>query len=107
MALINCSECGKSISDRANACPHCGNPMLASASAAAPTPVSVTEASTVTTQATGKGPKIAQLVGFLFITAGVVSCVAGPEYLHSASGLLLLGVAIWFAGRFAAWWGHG
>lgn len=27
MALINCSECGKEISDKASSCPHCGNPM--------------------------------------------------------------------------------
>ena len=26
MVLIACSECGKSVSDRAVACPHCGNP---------------------------------------------------------------------------------
>ncbi len=27
MALIKCSECGKSISDKAKACPNCGNPV--------------------------------------------------------------------------------
>lgn len=27
MALIKCEECGKEISDRANACPHCGCPI--------------------------------------------------------------------------------
>lgn len=27
MALINCPECGKEISDKAHACPNCGNPM--------------------------------------------------------------------------------
>jgi hypothetical protein len=26
-AIINCSECGKLISDKASACPHCGNPI--------------------------------------------------------------------------------
>lgn len=26
MALVHCSECGKEVSDRASACPHCGNP---------------------------------------------------------------------------------
>lgn len=28
MALIECIECGKKISDRANTCPNCGNPMF-------------------------------------------------------------------------------
>ncbi len=27
MALINCIECGKEISDQAKACPHCGMPL--------------------------------------------------------------------------------
>ena len=27
MALINCSECGKKISDKADKCPNCGNPI--------------------------------------------------------------------------------
>ena len=26
MALINCEECGNSISDKAKVCPHCGYP---------------------------------------------------------------------------------
>ena len=28
MALIKCSECGKEVSSKANACPHCGNPII-------------------------------------------------------------------------------
>lgn len=27
MALINCPECGKEISDKAASCPHCGYPL--------------------------------------------------------------------------------
>ena len=27
MALIKCSECGKEVSDKANACPNCGAPI--------------------------------------------------------------------------------
>lgn len=27
MAMINCSECGESISDKAASCPHCGAPV--------------------------------------------------------------------------------
>ncbi len=32
MALIECPECGKKISEKANACPNCGNPMKRSKS---------------------------------------------------------------------------
>lgn len=28
MALINCPECGKEISDKVKACPHCGYPLV-------------------------------------------------------------------------------
>lgn len=28
MALIKCKECGKEFSDRAEACPQCGNPNI-------------------------------------------------------------------------------
>lgn len=27
MAIVNCSECQKEVSDKAGVCPHCGNPM--------------------------------------------------------------------------------
>ncbi|HTO17488.1 MAG TPA: zinc-ribbon domain-containing protein [Edaphocola sp.] len=27
MAIINCSECGKEVSDKAEKCPNCGNPI--------------------------------------------------------------------------------
>ena len=36
MALIHCSECGREISDKASACPHCGNPMLSAAQKTVP-----------------------------------------------------------------------
>ena len=35
MALISCTECGKQISDKASACPHCGAPVTAPNEAAA------------------------------------------------------------------------
>ena len=39
MALINCEECRKQISDRAAACPHCGCPLDQAAISSAPDPV--------------------------------------------------------------------
>jgi TM2 domain-containing membrane protein YozV len=41
MALINCEECGKQISDQASACPNCGIPLTDSPKSV-PTPVVVT-----------------------------------------------------------------
>ena len=34
MALIECTECGKEVSSRANACPNCGNPIRGQSSSA-------------------------------------------------------------------------
>jgi hypothetical protein len=36
MALVSCSECGHSVSDKANACPHCGAPSPLQGSGALP-----------------------------------------------------------------------
>lgn len=38
MALINCEECGREISDRAATCPHCGCPVTAKAESPPPIP---------------------------------------------------------------------
>ena len=51
MALISCSECGNRISDKANGCPQCGNPVRQ--------PESKPEVTTI--EATGKQWKGAQL----------------------------------------------
>ena len=42
MALIVCPECGKEISDKVKACPHCGYPFQEEADTVAPQPVEVT-----------------------------------------------------------------
>lgn len=38
MALIQCSECGKQVSERAAACPHCGAPLAAATAPSPPQP---------------------------------------------------------------------
>jgi hypothetical protein len=38
MALIACSECGNQVSDKASACPKCGNPIAALTPTPAPAP---------------------------------------------------------------------
>ncbi len=42
MALISCPECGKEISDKVKACPHCGYPLLEESQTEAPQKVEVT-----------------------------------------------------------------
>ncbi|HTH08060.1 MAG TPA: zinc ribbon domain-containing protein [Acidovorax sp.] len=94
MALIACGECGTEISSKAAACPKCGAPPQGKG--------------IVTTQQTSKVFKVMQLVGFILIVAGVVSCVAAPtgETLGS-TWTWLMGLALFFAGRVGAWWRNG
>jgi uncharacterized OB-fold protein len=107
MALIKCSECGKEVSEKAAACPSCGNPISASNSSEVQR-VSIESAPVLTTQSTGKGPKGVQLVGILLMAAGPVSCVLSPTgNIFSVIAFFLLGLCIYFAGSIAAWWRHG
>lgn len=102
MALINCGECGNQVSDKAVACPRCGNPI---ALLSVPAPVTVTDASVITTQSTGKGPKVAQLVGGLMFAFGFVAAFSGA--LETGGSVAGLGLLLYVGGRFTAWWGHG
>ena len=57
MSLIQCPECGDSVSDLAVACPHCGNPV----SAPAPAP-----------------PKSGKYAAIILILVGTVLAVFSP-----------------------------
>lgn len=106
MALIACDECGKQISSNAAACPGCGNPIATAT--AGPEAVVVQDAPIITTQETGKGHKVVQLIGGAIVILGVVSCVAAAQPNPLASTLIsAVGAVIYLAGRFSAWWSHG
>ena len=101
MALVKCGECGSEVSDKATACPKCGNPIAAAAD------IAHTGAPITTTQATAKKFKGQQLLAAAACALGVIFLVAGG---NSASwgGLLLLAGLVWFLlARVLAWWHHG
>jgi len=105
MALIKCGECQNEVSDRAAACPHCGNPM--SAAPAAVTPVETQPGHVVTTEATGKTHKILQAVGTGVFLLGLVSCVVATGFASNAgAALAFLGALVYVAGATGAWWHH-
>lgn len=107
MAIINCDECGRDVSDKAAQCVGCGAPIETNGS----------NRGVQTIQRTSKVYKAQLLIaGFLFL-AGVAMMIATGTvgvYLHGpAAGVTLPpGVAIigliWFVCAWlAAWWNHG
>lgn len=96
MALIQCRECGKQVSDQASACPQCGAPVQG-----------VRVAGTVTTQATGKKSKQHELLGGVAFGAGLLAAVFGGEPVWLWLLLAVAGLIWYFVARFAAWWHHG
>lgn len=71
MALIACAECGKKISDKAVACPHCGAPVAAQKNAQL-TPEAVSPKKKPPT-----APVWLQVIIGLFLAYLIVSCATG------------------------------
>jgi Flp pilus assembly protein TadB len=100
MALIDCPDCEKKISDLAPACPFCGRPMRAEA-----IPSSQPTRQAVMIEATGKKWKARQLVClFIMLSCFVFGLFGAPMmalvvFLAGAAGLVWATVG--------AWWEHG
>lgn len=97
MALIDCPECGRQVSDRAPACPACGYPRQGQAKA----PV---HRAVQTIELTGKRWKALQLVSVMVMLLGLALGIAGHATLLvvlCVPGLIGLVVA-----RVGMWWGH-
>lgn len=106
MALIECTDCGAEVSDKAASCIRCGYPLTpATQHEQSPQPEHAT-----TTQQTGKTFKGAQALGALLVCVGVVSCAAsdGSGAGMGISGLLFLsGAGLMIGGSVGGWWHHG
>lgn len=98
MALIPCPSCENPISTKARACPKCGHPIVADES---PSDLSAP----VTIEQTSKLYKGGQLIGVLMICGGVVACTSSA--FDAAVPLLVIGVVVYTAARFGAWWNNG
>lgn len=89
MALTTCTECHAQISDQAAACPKCGAPRRG----------------VVTTQATAKRYKGAQLLAALVVSVGVVGVIGGGHLWGSLTAFA--GLGLYFVARARSWWAHG
>lgn len=102
MALVQCSECKKEISDRASACPNCGNPI------AADKPHEVPK----TIQFTKKKWKAWKAVAMVLAFGGMFLAFSGYTGGNQALGglgvfLVFIGLIVAIIANIGSWWSTG
>jgi len=105
MAMIECAECGKSVSSRAASCPGCGAPIAADGES-----IGSGVAHLTTTQATSKRLKLQTLISTVMILVGFVMVYAAYDLGHDTfpTGSILMAAGfVWFVvTRIRIWWHH-
>lgn len=92
MALTNCPDCGRQISDQAQACPQCGHPLKSSKN------VYITNAKK------GKGKKIIGVI-LIFLSLTILGSKTGHTSNQGFGGLLLIiGLGFLIYGKIEHWW---
>ncbi len=76
MALIICPECGKEISDKVKACPHCGYPLQEEVDLTAPQPVEITSVKLTSSPEQKRKIRNAVIIAVVVAILGVV-CILG------------------------------
>jgi len=106
MALINCSECKKEVSDKAASCPHCGAPIfIARESKAA-------GALLTTVQETSKKLKAHKVIASLMFWFGIgwvivdTNAIVRPGESIAAPAMTSIGLLWYIVTRFRIWWHH-
>ena len=107
MALINCPECSKEISDSAPSCPSCGVPIASAKETQA------AGAQLTTTQLTSKKLKmhsaisvLAVIIGAVWMMVQVEAMEQGGEASATPTLLLVLGFFWFIVTRIRIWWHH-
>ncbi|MFC3217278.1 zinc-ribbon domain-containing protein [Comamonas sp. JC664] len=78
LALINCNECGKQISDQASSCPHCGAPVAGNP--AAPSVAAPSVAASSLAAETVKNPSTFKYILYgTFVVVVAISCMSGGK----------------------------
>ncbi len=103
MALITCSDCGASVSDRAPACLKCGAPIDARGPGRAPTPV-VTELTSKRLKFQTLLAAVTIVIGFVVIMNSGASGNVGSSVIGTL--MLLVGLVWLVITRIRIWWNH-
>ena len=98
MALIQCPECKKEISDKAVACPFCGNPSPIKQPVVIGMPVEV--------ELTNKKWKKRGLWALLIIFVGIIF-LGSKDFVGFGILLIFIGIITGISARIGAWWTNG
>lgn len=101
MALINCPECAKSVSDKAANCPDCGFPIYQAASSGGN--IASIDPATTIEQTSKKWKKIKIIAGLLILIGIIVSSSDSPAI---GAWILFAGLCSAVYAGFGSWWHH-
>lgn len=98
MALVKCGECQKEISDKAESCPHCGNPINT-------INANSQKVEVVEVERTSKKWKKKSLWGVAFIIIGAM--MLGSDLKAFGILLIILGFGKLIISSIGSWWTNG
>lgn len=103
MALINCPECDKQISDKASACINCGHPIVKTTSQHG---LNIGDEQPI--ELTAKRLKLISFLSFGIFVLGIIIVAASTSESSSGFGVLLiiLGCISYIINRIRIWWHH-
>jgi uncharacterized membrane protein YvbJ len=106
MAMIECSECGKAVSDKAANCPGCGAPIATDREAYGSGVDHLT-----TTQGTSKRLKLQSVFAVLLMIFGgcmvyVTASVDASDPSMAGAWMFFIGLVWYIATRVRIWWHH-
>ena len=106
MALINCPECNKEVSDKAATCPSCG------VTIAQHIEMEKHEKKLTTTQLTGKSLKLQSALSGIIFAIGFFMSLSPESQSGGLAGislhvlLMFFGFVWWVTTRIRIWWNH-
>lgn len=106
MALIECPDCGKQVSDAATSCISCGRPLRGNSQSVDPRK---TRETPVLIEQSAKPFKGGMLLGVGIVILALIIGMASPTSGGAAASLtlILIGILVFIGSLVARWWHHG